>query len=262
MTKKYFENFAGSIEELELLIESERAYTAAAIDAAFRHDAEAAVIRISEINQIANARILAAAQIASAKAATDAEVAAATLAGLASSAVHRITSRQRIASATPGQAATMVRDTAELAHQTISEFASDAVLKINAEAEGAINRIKENGNAAIDQVKTLVAEIDLEITANDAEAAETLERLKSDQRSTADIVENAASALTLMRNQFKAFTQRLSVITEATKAEMHEYTEEAISTISRATESAARRIFQSRDKALKIIREIIDENSP
>ena len=55
-----------------------------------------------------------------------------------------------------------------------------------------------------------------------------------------------------MRNQFKAFTQRLSVITEATKAEMHEYTEEAISTISRATESAARRIFQSRNKIILI----------
>ena len=259
MTGKHFENFAGSIDELELLVESERAFTSAAVDAAFRHDAEAAVMRISEINQIANTRILTAAQIASAKAATDAEVAATTFSGLARAAVQRITARRQLVTGSPDQAAKVIRDTAELSHQVISNFASEAVQKINDEAANAIKQIKENGDNAIQQVMALVEEIDLEIAANTEAAAKKLGELKSRPRTTADISSNAAEAMTLLRYQFSGFSDRLKIITDNSRSEINTYTEEAITTISTATKSASTRIIQSRDTALNLIHQVVRE---
>lgn len=65
-----------SLKELDALFEHDRLSAAKIAKTVFAHEVTVAIANIGEINQIANARILADSQISSAKMLTDAEVAA------------------------------------------------------------------------------------------------------------------------------------------------------------------------------------------
>ena len=67
MESKHFRNFMGSLTELESLVEKDRVFVAAALDAKFQSDADTSLIRISETCQIASARVAATSEVHAAK---------------------------------------------------------------------------------------------------------------------------------------------------------------------------------------------------
>lgn len=254
MNDRNFKKFSLSLSELENFIAADTAAISTTLEAAFHFDAEAALLRISEVNQIANTRISTAAQIAAAKALSDAEIASATLSALTHTQLNSIYKRTNNNGATADELNESLNNAADTASREISDYTRNVIDTLEKNATDAIDQINNNSQNALKEINTLIKTIDLDIDSNKKQAEEKLQNLRNLHRTAKRVQEDADHASRVLYKQFEGFSRRIDARCKNAIAEIEEATNTAISIISESVKKAHERIFEMQHKCLDNIK--------
>ncbi len=238
-----------SLGELDVLFEQDRVTAAKIAATSFKHEISVAITNISEINQIANARIMADCQVASAKMMTSAEITVANLISQAEMAVLEIRKRLVDDSSDSEIPHDMIVETSRIATESITDTARSSVQNIQDNARDAINQLKSHAAKAIAEIQGFSENIATRI-AGDAEAVRA--KLPEDVEALAEleaqkILETAAGVTADLHESLKATISQLNALTD-----------EATKTIMGSVSVSEKRITESRDKALLRLREVVE----
>lgn len=216
--------------------------------------AEAAIMRISEVNQIANTRISTAAQIAAAKTLSDAEITSASLSALTHARLKYLYKSAINTDATADELSQSLNNVGENAATEINNYARNVIDKLQMNAADAIGQIKINSENALTDINKLIETIDLDIDSNKKKAEKRLEKLKNLQRTTERVQEDADQANRVIYKQFEEFSKRVNARCSNAMTEIEQSTNIAISTISESVKKANARIFEMQNKCLNTIK--------
>jgi hypothetical protein len=251
-----------SIEELVALIEQDREATLSTTQIAFRSEVSTAITNISEISQIANAKILADSQVASAKLMTNAEVMAVHLMAKAEMAVLDI--QQQAQSGLPNTQ--MRRDMiAEINRNTaaiISTTAKDTILDIQREAQEAIDRLKSIAAHSIEEIQELASEVAARAAQNDEAAKAELSKAMQRLHPADDVAMRARLGIEKVRREALRASQELREVADKAIKLLNDTVEEATHAISMALVASENRIIVAKNSALGRIDEIVARMAP
>jgi len=257
MNDKNFKNTSFYLRELENFIAADTAAISARLEAAFHYDAEAAVYRISEVNQIASARISTAAQIAAAKTVSDAEVASATLSALTYTRLKAICEFAINDEAGAGQISESLKKLVDNGSVEIRKYSRSVIEKLEMDAAEAISQIKINSENALNDLSTLIENIEKEIDSNKKKAKERLYNSNKLGRTEEKIQNDADEAATLVYKQFGKFSERINFLCRNAIAEIESATNTAVNVISASVAKANERIVGIQNKCLNSMRIIL-----
>lgn len=261
MVSEYLEHNR-TIEELDALFEQDRIAAAKIAVVALNHEVTTAVTNISEIHQVANARIFADGQIASAKLMTDAEITATHLIAKAELAVIDVRMRDQNSTKLSDLHVAMISEIGRTTAEGISQNAQESIQAIQNDAAEAIALLKQNASNAISMIQNLSTEISQRIDLSAKRAQEKLEQSKLHHRTAEELIVEAESQKALIAEAAKASSQDLQRCVEDSISNLHAATDAASAAISEAVTTSRQRILAARDKALVRIYEIVGPPSP
>ena len=249
-----------SLEDLYELIERDRVAAAALAEIAFANDAALAISSISEISSVACAKVLADTQVASAKALIDAEVSVARLSAGAGVAVaeYKRHVQEHPQSVPLTTVAGMVGQICDKHVEEIQLGGRQSIETIERDAQLAIAKLKEIGNAAIQEIRGLEHAISAQIEQDAAMAAERLRAFREKPHTPEEVMaeaENAARKVEAAASQ--AISQLHHGVDEAIR-NIQATTDEACRQILAAAEAACKRLTLAQEKALGTIRTVVE----
>ncbi len=246
-----------SIEELYALIEADRVAAAEIAATVFDNEVAMAITNIGEINQVANARILADSQVASARMMTDAEVTAVALTAKAEAAIVEIKSRLQQDSRRSEITHSMIAEISRIAVGEISDSAQDSVKGIQLDAKYAIKCLQDNAAKAIEDIKATADDIAVRIAESTKRANTILTKQKERHPSPEDVVRHAETASQNILGVSSQATQQIHDAAAITIAELNTITDAATKIITEAVTASERRVLTARDRALASIQDIV-----
>lgn len=256
MVSDYLKNNR-SIEELDALFEHDRIAAMKIAATVLNHEVSTAITNIGEINQIANARIMADSQVASAKMMTDAEIASTHLIAKAELAVLDIKMQDQQNIEEIALQADMIGEIGRSTTDVITNSAQEAVEAIQNEAAEAIERLKQNATNAILMIKSLSAEISARVVHSAEKAKEKLDQAKRHVRTAEDLIVEAEKQKQFITDAAHKSSLELRQVAEHSIANLNATTDAASKAITEAVVLSQARILEARDKALRRIYEIV-----
>lgn len=256
MVSDYLKNNR-SIKELDVLFEQDRIAAVKIAATVLNHEVSTAITNIGEINQIANARIMADSQVASAKMMTDAEIASTHLIAKAELAVLDIKMQDHQSAEEIALQADMISEIGRSTTEVITNNANEAVEAIQNEAAEAIQRLKQNATNAILMIKSLSAEISTRVVESAEQAKKKLDQAKHYVRTTQELIVEAEKQKQFITDTAHESSLELRQVTEHSIANLHATTDAASKAITEAVVLSQTRILEARDRALKRIYEIV-----
>jgi len=256
MVSDYLKNNR-SIGELDALFEHDRIAAMKIAATVLNHEVSTAITNIGEINQIANARIMADSQVASAKMMTDAEIASTHLIAKAELAMLDIKMQDQQNTEEIAVQADMIREIGNSTAEVITHSAQEAVQAIQNEAAEAIQRLKQNATNAILMNKSLSAEISARVVDSAEKAKEKLDQAKRHVRTAEELIVEAAKQKQLITDTAHESSLELRQAAEHSIANLHAITDAASKAIAEAVVLSQTRILEARDRALRRIYEIV-----
>lgn len=248
------------LSELQGIIDSDRMAAAALAEATFRHDVNAAITSITEINAVATARVSADTQVASAKMQIDAEVVATRLmadAQIAISEYKRYVENQT--SAVPAEVVSgMIQQIGEKHTTQLSLQAKTSIEAIQRDAQDAIAKLKEIAGTAISDIHSIAASINADVDSAATTAAEKLRAFRKESHSLEETTQEAEEAAMQIEAAAARASLELQTSVYAALENIHKSTDEACTTIKIAANAATEKIATAREKALATIRTVLE----
>lgn len=246
-----------SIEELDKIIEHDREVAAKIAKTVFKREVNSAITNISEIIQIANARILADSQVASAKMMSDAEVMSTLILSKAELAALEV---QQQLITEPDDFTSMHEKIVEIGRNTgtlISKTTSQSVEAIHREAKAAIDQLQENAAKAIEEIHSLADEVAAKVEENAQIATDVLRKQKAHDRTLEDVIQNAEIQAQVILDDAARSSAELHKVKDKAIADLKFFVDKATLEIQGAEKASERRILAARDQALAHIKEVI-----
>ncbi|OEJ64328.1 hypothetical protein [Magnetovibrio blakemorei] len=256
MVSDYLKNNR-TIDELDALFEQDRIAAIKIAATVLNHEVSTAITNIGEINQIANARIMADSQVAAAKMMTDAEIASTHLIAKAELAVLDIKIQDQQSAEEIALQADMISEIGRSTTEVITNNAQEAVQAIQNEASEAITHLKQNATNAILMIKSLSAEISTRVTESAEKAKEKLDQAKRHIRTTEELIVEAEKQKQFITDTVHVSSLELRQVAEHSIANLHATTDAASKAITDAVVLSQARILEARDRALRRIYEIV-----
>jgi hypothetical protein len=261
MTSDYLTH-TRSLKELDTLFERDRLSAAKIAKTVFAHEVAVAITNIGEINQIANARILADCQISSAKMLTDAEVTATLLLSKAEIAVLQLEQYARGNSENISKHQTMILEISRTTTRAISTAADEAMQTIQREAMEAIQRMKENAAKAIETIQTMAETLTQDVEEKAVLAQDVLAAEKAQARTPEEAAENAQEGIDAIRNHAALSRDKLRETVKKVIGEMEVMSASASKSISEAMTASERRVAEARNRAIEQIEALVFQLAP
>lgn len=248
---------AQTLEDLYAMMERDRDAAEVIAETTFQAEVNAAVNTIAEISSVASARILADTQVASAKILIDAEVAATRLSTGAEMAIAEVKKQARLKPKASVEASIVA--IGHIHSTQVTESARHAVEAIERDAQAAIAKLRQLGNAAIEEIHTFAMATSLR-----SEAATRADELMKTFKETPHTMEEAAAeggkAAAIILAAAKSASDTLQQKLDATLRNIHAVTEEACQAITIATAKAVERVEAARGNALERIGEAMRQH--
>lgn len=244
---------------MDQLVEKARRGAAEGIKAAFDEAVAVAIRNISDISQVANARIEAGCNVAAARIASSAEVSAMELTASAETAILTIQKRKMTPARHEDAVDTMITDLCGQVESEISAGAKEAIDEIHRQAKAAVELITENSKQSILEIQALAGEVAELVIENARVARENLDRDKREPRTPASVSREAAKAAAKVEKHSVAATQKLKKKVSATIKEINDLAESNLANLSSTVSDAEKRILGARDAALARIRDFVGQ---
>lgn len=249
-----------SISELQSIIDSDRKTAAALAEATFRHDVNAAITSITEINAVATARVSADTQVASAKMLIDAEVVATRLMADAQIAIAEYKKYvENQSSAVPAEVVSgMIKQIGEKHTAQLSQQAKTSIEVIQRDAQEAIAKLKDIAATAIRDIHGISASITADVDSAATTAAEKLRDFRQEPHNLEETAQEAEEAALQIEAAAARASLELQTTVYAALENIHKSTDEACAIIKSAANTATEKIETAREKALATIRTVLE----
>jgi len=255
---KNYRNKNLSFDQLDELFEKDRIAAAAVAETVMLQEISTAISNITEINQIANARIQADSAVASAKIAADAEVCATELAAKAEMTILQIQSTTSEQQLDPELLTSMITEVGHHASEEISTGAEQTIAAIKRQAEAAIGQISSHAKNSINDIKSLADDYAKRVRENAEIARRKLLQEKEAGHTESEAQEDAdEAAKTVLDFSLKTIETLHNKVSAAVK-EIDALTTMVLEEISNSVSSAEARIYEARDRALASIKDLLD----
>lgn len=248
-----YQKHTRSIEELDELFKHDKEMAAIAVSTVFRHEVSVAISNISEIQQVAQARILADSQVASATVMNNAEVKAARLLADAQKAnlksvissyddsyTHRL--RQ--------EDLENIRSDTEIA---LTKNAAESGAEIERAGQDAISNLLSIANEAVAKIQTLAKHVHDVVAENAVIAKGKLELEQDEDRTTREVAENAKQAADVILDEAKKASRALKSLVQKSIDDLNDATEKSVRVIKEATDQAIKRLEKMLSTALELL---------
>jgi len=249
-----------SLDELDVLIEKDRLAAASGAKTLFNQAIAAAINNVSQINQIANARIQANAHAAAARISSGVEVYAVELIEHARAAIETIKTQLLHPPKGADAVRAIVVEVGQAAETQISESATIAINAINQQAEASIHSISDGAKESIQQIRQLATDVGTEVQGKAAVAAVKLAADMASERKPESVVKEAGLASQKILLDTHATTVNLAEKAAAAIAEINRMTASSIKNMGALVQKAEARILSVRDFALTHIQEFLGKN--
>lgn len=260
MVSEYL-NQIRSVEELDKIIEHDREVAAKIAKTVFNREVSSAIANISEINQIANARIMADSQVASAKMMSDAEVISTLILSKAELAALEVQQQLTIDPVASPSRHDMIVEIGRNTHKLISKTTIQSVEDIHREAKAAIDQLQENATKAIEDIHSLADEVAAKVEKNAQIATKVLRDQKAQDRTQEDVIQNAETQAQAILDDAARSSAELRKAKDRAISDLNIFVDKATHEIQQAVQASERRILTSRDSALALIDELIARHS-
>lgn len=257
MVSKYLRKTL-TVKEMDELTERARRGAAEGVKAAFDKAVTVAIRNISDISQVANARIQADCHVAAARIASSAEVSATELAANAEIAILTIQKRKATTASDKKVADSMIADASRQVESDISVGAKKAIEEIHRQAKAAIEQITGNSKQSIMEIQALAGEVAGLVAENARIAREKLELDKQAPRTPASVARDAAKAARKVKKNSLAAVEILQEKVSTAIEEINNLVESNLANLARAVSDAEARIIGARDAALVRIRDFLE----
>jgi hypothetical protein len=216
-----------------------------------------AISSITEITQIANARIQADCTVASARIESNSQVCVTEIAAKAEMAMLKIQTLEAHEMLSQEQIGSMVDQIGYAARQEISMSAANSIELIKTQAESSLKEIANHTNSSIDKIRSM-AEVTAEQTSKDAKLAKTkLDESKKYERTGEEIKEEAEKAIQLVLDFNSETTLKLRDKASTAIKELNSLSNGLLSEISDVVAMSEGFILSRRDEALVRIDNLI-----
>ncbi len=247
-----------SFDQLDELFEKDRIAAAAITETVMTQEISTAISNITEINQIANARIQADSAVASAKIAADAEVCATELAAKAEMALLQIQATISERQLDPDLLTSMITEVCHHASEEISSGTEQTIAAIKRQAEAAIGQISNHTKNSINDIKSLADDYANRVRENAKIARRKFLKEKEAGRTKSEAQEDAdEAAKTVLDFSHKTIETLHNKVSTAVK-EIQALTAMVLEEISNTVSNAEARIYGARDRALASIQDLLD----
>ena len=243
------------LEDIYALIDNSRAEAARAARAKFHNEMEAAMAAITSIGSIAGARVLADSRVASANVLINAELAATRLLAEAEMQASRAASEVLTKPRAAVEAALL-----EIGKQTSLQLvsgATEAVERIQRDAEASIQVLRETSGIAIREIQALAATVAEQTRHDAALAAERLREYRNNTRTAEEVESEGLDAAQIVIQAAEEASGHLQGAIKRSMAQMTAITEEACSLIREASLAAEKTIQEGLEKALIRLQEAL-----
>lgn len=260
MTSDYL-NRTRSIEELDAYFEKERYRAAEVADLSFRKEVATAIRTVSDINEVANARIYSNMEVASAKISSSAEVHSTSLLATAELFRHRLQNSGNFVPTNSENRNSMIAEVARTATKEIKSTAAAAIETIKSEAKDAVAQIASNANLAIAEINSISNKVISNIEDNAKLGREKLEKQKEFARVPESVIASAQIASAKILDSAANSSRELQVFVQKSVLVTNEAAAEACRRISVVTEKATERIISTRDRVLLKLKVLFEPGS-
>jgi flagellar motor switch/type III secretory pathway protein FliN len=245
---------------MDELTEKARRGAAEGVKATFDKAVTVAIRNISEVSQVANARIQADCHIATARIASSAEVSATELAANAEIAILAI-QKDEIKTANNGKIGkSIILETGRKVEEDISTGAKKAIEAIHLQAKMAVEQITGNSKQSILEIQALAGEVAELVVENARIAREKLDEAKHAPRTPASVALAAADATEKVKNHSVAATEKLNKKVSGVIEEITKLVTNNLANLTRTVSDAEVRILGARDAALARIRDFLEQS--
>lgn len=252
MTSKYLKH-TRSISELDELFAKDKKLAAIAAATFFQREITIALSNINEIQQIAQARILADCQVVSATLMTDAEVKSAQLLAEAQKAKLKAVMRGHDDSYTNKDTPEEIQFILSATSGALSRTAKEAIEKIERSAQEAVEQLKKTAEEAIESIAELSEDVQAFVAENKALALKKLEHQKEQTRTPEDVVNDAEEAAEKVIAGVKDASVDLGDLATKAIAELRSITDGAVDTIKKSSDTAKQKLGVMLAKALSLL---------
>jgi hypothetical protein len=244
-----------SIAELDELFDKDKQLAAIAASMFFQHEIKIALSSINEIQQIAQAQILADCQVASATLMSDAEVRSAQLLADAQKAKLKAVMRGYDASYTDKGILEEIEVILSTTSSALSHTAKEAIEKIERTAQQAVEGLKKTAEGAIESISELSEGVQAFVDENKALALKKLKHQKEHTRTPEDVVKDAEEAADKVIVGAKNASIALGDLTKKAIAELKGITDGAVDTINKSSDIAKEKLGVMLSKVLSFLEE-------
>jgi len=248
------------LEELDDLILKHKLAAAKVAEVKFKTDLINAVTVISEISQVASARILADSQVVSAKMTANAEIANARLMVDVDIAISEIvkTSGGDMDPESLSIAEDMIKEVGRIGGKKLSERAKESIAAIKKTAKDATMNLEEISTQSIRDIQQTAEQTASQIETDAEIAVEKIRLSKLGDRTTETAAQEADEAAELIIAAAKAVSSEMKAEVQTSISALQNLAEKTSKTLSEMAAEFETRIIEARDKAVGALKETIE----
>jgi len=259
MVSEYLDR-SRSLEELDDLVAKHRLAAAKVAEVRFKTEIFNAITAISEISQIASARIVADSQVVSAQMAANAEIANARLMADVDISISQIL--KCAAGATDlgflEIAEDMIKEIGRIGAQKLSGRAKESIAAIKQSAKEAVKRLEEITTQSIKEIQKTAAQTARQVLMDAETAAEKLRKSKLGERTTVTAAQEADEAAGLVAAAARAVADDMQAEADAAIGGLQVLAEKTSKTLSALAAGFEARIEEAWEKAARKVEETLE----
>ena len=248
-----------SVDDLDKRIESDRRVAAILFESSYSEQVIAGIKAISEINQIANARIQTDTRVAAARIASQAEVTCIELLSTAELTALKIYQlKDGTSNAIKIDKKKIISANGNEALLEIEKGCSQSIEDIKKYGDIALTQISENMDSATAKIQSHVAEVKSQVEKNEVIANDKLKKSKTEERTYKTAENDGEKAKVKFAAFAKEAANQLFKMSSYAIADINKMSQSALEEISTVVMKAETKIKKTKDFALSHLRHILD----